>query len=112
MDCIFCKIASGQLGTKFVYEDPAVVSFRVLNPQSPVHVLIIPRKHFARVTDVTPSDLSLLTNIHKAAQEIARTENLSGGFRLVTNNGVDAGQTVDHLHYHLMGGRKMKWPPG
>ena len=112
MDCIFCKIASGQLGTKFVYQDPAVVAFRDLNPQAPVHVLIIPRRHVARVMDVASSDASVFADIHKAAQEIARSENLVSGFRLVINNGADAGQTVDHLHYHMLGGRKMKWPPG
>jgi histidine triad (HIT) family protein len=112
MDCIFCTIAAGQLGTKFVYQDPAVVAFRDLNPQAPVHVLIIPRRHVARVSDVKAEDLNIFVDIHRAAQIIADQEKISSGFRLITNNGPDAGQTVDHLHYHLLAGRHMKWPPG
>jgi len=112
MDCIFCRIVAGQFGTPFVYQDPAVVAFRDLKPEAPVHMLIIPRAHVACVTEVDQEDLSIFADIHRAAQTIAKQENLSGGFRLVTNNGVDAGQTVDHLHYHLMAGRPLKWPPG
>lgn len=112
MECIFCRIAAGQSETNFVYQDPAVVAFRDLNPQAPVHVLIIPRQHLTRVSDVKAEDLKIFGDIHRAAQKIAAQEKIAGGFRLITNNGPDAGQTVDHLHYHLLGGRGMKWPPG
>ncbi len=108
MDCIFCRIVSGQFGTQFVYQDPAVVAFRDLHPQAPVHVLIVPRQHVAKVSDVKSDDLKIFADIHRAAQVIAKQENVSDGFRMLTNNGKGAGQTVDHLHYHLLAGKQMK----
>lgn len=113
MDCIFCNIAAGQIPAKLVYEDPRVVAFRDIKPEARVHVLLIPRRHVERVSDLTSEDdFKLVGEIHRAAIKIAKDEGLDAGFRLVTNSGPDAGQTVNHLHYHLLGGRRMKWPPG
>lgn len=113
MDCIFCKIAAGQIPAKIVYEDARVVAFRDIKPEARVHVLIVPRRHIERAANlVSDDDFVLVGDIHRAALKIATSEGLASGFRLVTNSGPDAGQTVDHLHYHLLGGRRMKWPPG
>lgn len=107
-DCIFCKIAAGQIKTQLVYEDDQVVAFRDLSPQAPVHILIIPRKHIERVSEAAEADMSVFVNIHRAAQKLIDVEpSLKEGFRLLTNNGKMAGQSVNHLHYHLLGGRKM-----
>ncbi len=107
-DCIFCKIAAGQVKANLVYEDAEVVAFRDLNPQAPVHILIIPRKHIERVSEATESDFPVIMNIHKAAQKLVEQEpRLKEGFRMITNNGVAAGQTVNHLHYHVLGGRTL-----
>jgi histidine triad (HIT) family protein len=113
VDCIFCKIAAGQIPAKFVYEDSRVVAFRDIKPEARVHILIVPRRHIDRVSSLaSDDDFALVGDIHRAAQKIATNEGLSSGFRLVTNSGPDAGQTVGHLHYHLLGGRKLQWPPG
>lgn len=112
-DCIFCKIAGNQIKAQVVYEDPRVMAFRDVNPQAPVHVLVIPKKHLDHVSAVKGDDLSLLADMHKAAMHVAQQENLIGnGFRLVTNEGADGGQSVGHLHTHVLGGRALKWPPG
>jgi histidine triad (HIT) family protein len=112
-DCIFCKIIAGQIKASVVYENQYVVAFRDINPQAPVHILVVPRKHIERLSEFSEADLPLITEIHRAALDIAKKENLAdSGFRLVANNGKNAGQTVDHLHYHVMGGRTFKWPPG
>ncbi len=111
-DCIFCKIGAGQIGAQVVYSDSDVVAFRDLNPQAPVHVLVIPKKHIERVSTLTDSDLPLVGKIHTAVQAVARSEKLNAGFRVVVNDGADGGQTVSHLHYHVLGGRGLKWPPG
>lgn len=108
MDCIFCKIAAGQIPATFVYEDARVVAFRDIKPEARVHVLIVPRRHVDRVSSlVSDDDFALIGDIHRAALKIATNEGLSSGFRLVTNSGPDAGQAVDHLHYHLLGGQKL-----
>ena len=113
MDCIFCKIAAGQIPAKLVYEDSRVVAFRDIKPEARVHVLLIPRRHVERVSVLTSDDdFQLVADIHRAAIKIAKDEGLEAGFRLVTNSGPDAGQSVDHLPYQLLGGRRMKWPPG
>jgi len=108
LDCIFCKIAAGQIPATFVYEDARVVAFRDIKPEARVHVLIVPRRHVDRVSSlVSDDDFALIGDIHRAALKIATNEGLSSGFRLVTNSGPDAGQAVDHLHYHLLGGQKL-----
>lgn len=112
-ECIFCNIAAGRLKAQVVYEDQRVLAFRDVNPQAPVHILIIPRQHVERVSAVSEADRGLFGDIHRAAQIIAEKEGVVGrGFRLTVNEGSDAGQTVHHLHYHLLAGRKLGWPPG
>ena len=112
-DCIFCKIAAGQIKATLVYEDDRVVAFRDIHPQAPVHILIIPKQHIDRVSSLTEKTLPLVMDIHRVALKIAEQEKVTNeGFRLVTNSGKMSGQTVDHLHYHLMAGRKLSWPPG
>ncbi len=112
-DCIFCKIAAGEFGTEFVYEDEDVVAFRDLNPQAPTHILIIPRRHIATLNDLTAEDAELTGRMLLAAQKIAADEGLSErGYRTLFNCNAEAGQTVFHIHLHLLGGRPMEWPPG
>lgn len=111
-DCIFCKIIAGQIPAKLEYQDDHVVAFRDINPQAPTHILVIPRKHIARIADVQPDDLPVVSACIAAANAIARRENLDAGYRLVINNGAAAGQTVWHIHWHLLGGRNLGWPPG
>jgi histidine triad (HIT) family protein len=112
-DCIFCKIAAGDIGADFVYQDDKVVAFRDITPQAPTHILIIPRQHISTLLDTTPETATLLGRMQHAAVEIARAEGLAErGFRLVTNCLEEAGQSVFHLHLHLLGGRRMAWPPG
>ena len=108
IDCLFCKIASHAIPVKAVYEDDLCLVFPDINPQAPRHLLVIPKQHFANVTEPTAS---LLGHLLKTAADMAEKE-LPGGFRIVANTGDDGGQTVDHLHLHLLGGRSMHWPPG
>ena len=109
-DCIFCKIASGEIPGELVYHDDHVTGFRDLNPQAPTHVLLIPNRHVASIEELDDPDLSF--RLLRAARQVASDEKLTGGWRLVTNVGPDSGQTVFHLHWHLLGGRQMTWPPG
>lgn len=110
--CIFCRIASGSLPAKFVHRDEDVVAFDDLNPRAPTHVLLIPREHIARAVDLKPEHEAVLGRLFQVATQIARDKNLEDGFRLVVNNGAAAGQSVFHLHLHLLGGRPLEWPPG
>lgn len=110
--CIFCKIAQKEINSKIVYETDDILAFHDLNPQAPVHILIISKKHITKLSDSSHEDIELLGKIQFAAKELALKMNLEDGFRLVVNNGNKAGQAVYHLHYHLLGGRKMNWPPG
>lgn len=112
-DCVFCKIISGELPSTKVYEDDNVLAFEDISPAAPVHVLIIPKKHVSSVLHVEEDELSLIRDIHRVAQHLARELGVAEkGFRLVNNCGEDGGQTVDHIHYHLLGGRHLSWPPG
>ena len=112
-DCIFCKIADGEIPSDRVYEDDQLLAFRDLNPQAPTHILIIPKKHLSTLLDVDSEDVELLGKLQVAAVEIARQEGLDDdGFRLVTNCLEGAGQSVFHIHVHLLGGRPLRWPPG
>lgn len=111
-DCLFCKIASGEINASFVHQDENVIAINDINPQAPVHVLVLPRQHIPAVTHVNESDSALLMQLARTAQSIAREKQLGEGFRLVINTGPAGGQTVDHLHIHLLGGRQMTWPPG
>lgn len=112
-DCIFCKIAKGEIG-KLVYEDERVAAFDDLNPQAPVHVLIIPKRHIARISDVmSDEDACLIGDVMRVANKIAAERGIAdGGYRVVVNCNEGAGQSVWHVHFHLLGGRKLGWPPG
>ena len=114
MDCIFCKIADKEIPSEIVYEDDRIVCFRDLNPQAPVHVLIIPREHIASLDDTGGSETEkeLLGHLLSKVREIAEILGLENGYRLVSNCGKDGLQTVGHLHFHLLGGRLLRWPPG
>ena len=113
-NCIFCKIATGEIPAKIIYEDESVVAFKDLSPQAPVHVLIIPRKHIQSVAQLQSEDKELAAHIFvDVVPKLAAQLNIDeSGFRLVLNTGVEGGQTVGHLHVHMLGGRKMTWPPG
>lgn len=112
-DCIFCQIAQHKMQAKVIYEDNEIIAFRDINPQAPVHILIIPKKHISSVNDLSEVDDVLIGMIHRISKKIATDEScVETGFRLVLNTGPDAGQAVGHLHFHLLGGRKFSWPPG
>jgi histidine triad (HIT) family protein len=112
-DCIFCKIVAQQVPSTQVYQDPQVTAFRDLNPQMPVHVLIVPNQHVANTEVLTPDHDALVGAVVRAAQQIAKQEGVAAsGYRLVINTGPDSLNTVPHLHVHMLGGRKMGWPPG
>ena len=112
-DCIFCKIAAGEIAADLVYEGDEVVAFRDITPQAPTHILVIPRRHISTLLDSTDETAPLLGRMQQAAVEIARREGLAErGFWLVTNCLEEAGQSVFHLHLHLLGGRRLGWPPG
>ena len=111
-DCLFCKIIAGTIPGKKVYEDERVFAFEDLKPQAPTHVLIIPKKHIVGLDHASEPDAEIIGYCQLAAAKIARERGLKDGFRTVNNVGPDAGQTVFHLHLHLLGGRKMSWPPG
>jgi len=111
--CLFCKIAEHEIKSDIVYEDNQIIAFKDINPQAPVHILIIPKKHIKSINDITESDIPVLGNIIKISAKIANEFGCAKtGFRLVVNTGHDAGQAVDHLHFHFLSGRKFIWPPG
>ena len=113
MSCLFCEIAAGDRPARVVYSDDQIVAFHDINPQAPVHVLIIPREHIATLLDTSPEHSALLGHMQETAIRLARSLELeASGFRLVTNCLEGGGQAVFHLHLHLLGGRQMNWPPG
>jgi histidine triad (HIT) family protein len=111
-DCLFCKIVGGQIPADLVYEDERILAFRDISPQAPLHVLIVPRKHVATLNDADEQDRELLGHILLTAKGIAAENGVQGGYRVVNNCGEPAGQSVFHIHFHLLGGRPMGWPPG
>ncbi|MDK2822672.1 MAG: histidine triad family protein [Clostridia bacterium] len=112
-DCIFCKIVDKEIPAKVVYEDDTVLAFNDIQPQAPVHVLVIPKKHISDLTALAEADLSKVTHIFKVIKEIAKDKGIDEeGYRIVNNCREKGGQTVGHLHFHLLGGRQMHWPPG
>jgi histidine triad (HIT) family protein len=112
-DCLFCGIAEGRIKANIVYRDDSVVAFKDIRPQAPVHVLIVPRKHVATILDLEMSDGAVTGQILSLAAKLAREQGIAeSGFRVVVNSGADAGQSVFHLHFHLLGGRHFSWPPG
>ncbi|HEY7957664.1 MAG: histidine triad nucleotide-binding protein [Polyangia bacterium] len=111
-DCLFCQIRDGAIPANKVFEDDRAIAFRDLNPQAPTHVLIVPKKHIASLETLTEDDAALVGHLHLVAQKLARDEGLADGWRVVFNTGRQAGQTVFHIHLHLLGGRALGWPPG
>jgi histidine triad (HIT) family protein len=111
-DCLFCKIAAKEIEGDIVFEDDDVVAFRDINPAASTHILVIPRRHISSASDLGAADGDLLGKMFETIASLASDEGLDGGHRIVTNVGPDAGQSVHHLHFHLLGGRSMSWPPG
>lgn len=112
MSCTFCKIIEGTIPSEAIYQNQFCYAFADLHPQAPTHVLIVPRQHINSLSDTEIGDALVLGQLLSAAAEIARIKQLAKGYRIVVNAGPDGGQTVDHLHLHLLGGRPMTWPPG
>jgi histidine triad (HIT) family protein len=111
-DCLFCKIGEKKIPSKIVYEDADIFAFEDISPQAPTHVLLCPKKHFASLDDAAQEDAAVIGKLHLIAAKIAKDRNLQAGYRTVFNNGNGAGQSVFHLHLHLLGGRQFRWPPG
>jgi len=113
MDCIFCKIINGEIPSKKVYEDAFVYAFEDINPEAPVHVVIVPKMHIESIDALDVSHKDLIGHLHIMAAQIAKEKGIADdGYRLVSNIGKHGGQTVFHLHYHILGGRQLQWPPG
>ena len=111
--CLFCRIVAGELPSKKVAEDDLAIAIRDIAPRAPTHILVLPRDHIRSAAELTPADSTIVGGLFAMAAEIARAEGIAdGGYRIVTNVGTWGGQTVDHLHFHLMGGRAFTWPPG
>jgi len=112
-DCLFCRIVAQKNPAGVVLETPTTLALRDINPQAPVHVLVIPKEHIGSISALEPRHAELVSQIHETIKAVARSEKVeSNGYRVVVNNGRDADQTVRHLHYHVLGGRRMSWPPG
>jgi histidine triad (HIT) family protein len=112
MDCLFCRMVRGEIPVKKVFEDADTFVFEDINPQAPTHVLVIPKKHIIDVKEAKPDDAETIGKMHLVAAKIARDRNIENGYRTVFNVGPGAGQSVFHLHLHLLGGRPLGWPPG
>lgn len=113
MDCIFCKIISGKVNSRKVYEDDLIYAFEDINPQAPVHILIVPKKHIPTLLDMKAKDKPLMGHLYMTANKIAKDKGIADrGFRTLMNCNPESGQTVYHIHLHLLGGRRMHWPPG
>ena len=110
-DCLFCKIVAGTIPCKKIYEDDRCIAFADINPQAPTHVLVVPRKHIAKGADMTPADRELVGGLFEAAAKVCAAGKIED-YRLVINNGAEAGQSVFHIHLHLLAGRALGWPPG
>lgn len=111
MNCLFCKITRREIPSELIYEDGEAVAFRDINPQAPVHILIVPKRHIEKHADLSTAEKALMGHLHEVARVLAVKEKL-GDYRLVLNNGAGAGQSVWHLHLHLLSGRAFSWPPG
>lgn len=112
-DCLFCKIINGDIPSKKVYEDDLLFAFHDIDPKAPVHILIVPKKHISGVPDLTGDDDPVIGRIMRVAHQLAQEQNVAAsGYRIVVNSGRNAGQAVFHIHYHLLGGRALTWPPG
>lgn len=111
MDCVFCKIVDGDIPSDTIYEDDQIIAFNDLDPQAPIHFLVIPKKHITSLATLDDSDRELISHIMVSIAKFAKDQGLDS-YRVVTNVGEDGGQTVPHLHFHVLGGRSFKWPPG
>ncbi len=112
-ECLFCRIVAGEIPASVVWEDDHVLAFRDIDPKAPTHVLVVPRRHIPSVDALEDDDSEVIGRLYLAARDIARDEGVEeGGYRCVVNTGPDAGQSVDHIHLHLLGGRSLRWPPG
>jgi histidine triad (HIT) family protein len=112
-DCVFCLISEKKISGEILYEDDEIVAFKDINPEAPVHILIIPRKHISSLMELSSEDMSITSRVFNVAKKLAEETGISkDGFRIVANTGRNGGQTVNHLHFHLLGGRGFEWPPG
>ena len=111
-DCLFCKIVAGEIPSTKIYEDETVYAFADIDPQAPFHAIIIPKQHVASAAEITAENSGLIAKVFEAVAKIAAKENLEQGFRVVNNCGADGGQTVGHIHFHLLARRNLAWPPG
>lgn len=112
MDCIFCKIIQGEIPSKKVYEDDTVLAFFDIEPQAPTHIILIPKEHIQSAAEITAENSGVVAHIFEVAAQLAKENQLENGYRVITNIGKSAGQSVQHLHFHLLGGRDFTWPPG
>lgn len=112
MACLFCKIANKELDSEVVHETDETLAFKDINPGAPTHVLVIPKKHVVSAQEIDTSDKDLLAELFETIQKVASDAGVDKGYRIVANIGGEAGQTVDHLHFHVLGGRSLSWPPG
>lgn len=112
MDCLFCKIAAGQLPSNSLYEDDLVKAFYDINPGAPVHFLVVPKQHIATINDINAGNSALIAHIYEVIAKLAAQLKLDKGYRVVSNCGEDGGQTVGHIHFHVLAGRLLAWPPG
>ncbi len=112
MDCLFCKIAAGEIPSTKVYEDDRIFAFRDINPQAPTHILVIPKEHIPSVDAITPENSAIVSHTFEIIPKLAAEDGLDKGYRVVSNIGEQGQQSVPHLHFHILGGRDMTWPPG
>ena len=112
MDCLFCKIAAGEIPSTKIYENDKVYAFADIDPKAPFHAIVIPREHIASAAEINAENKELIADVFEAVSIIAKQENLENGFRVVNNCGKDGGQTVSHIHFHLLARRNLQWPPG
>lgn len=113
MDCIFCKIAEGEIPSKKLYEDEKAIAFHDISPEAPIHFLVIPKKHIKSVNEVNEENANIISHIFLVINKLVKELNIAEtGYRIVNNCGKDGGQTVDHMHFHVLGQRELKWPPG
>ena len=112
MTCLFCNIVNKKIPATIVYESDTVIAFNDISPQAPTHILVIPKQHINNILGFTSNNATLLADLFSAIQSIAKNNSLDNGFRVVTNTGVNGGQTVNHIHFHILGGRILNWPPG
>ena len=111
-DCLFCKIVAGEIPSTKIYEDESIYAFADINPQAPFHAVVIPKEHISSASEINSENSHLIAKVFEAVAKIAKQENLEKGFRVVNNCGEDGGQTVGHIHFHLLARRNLQWPPG